>query len=70
MTRNDIITMLETLQEHKHDKTELMPMYIQTRLCKSFDLYNHELQQSILFLTRKHEKSLLKRLNKIDDKTN
>ena len=62
--------MLETLQNHKHDKATMMQMCMEQRLSKSFDLYNKELQQSILFLTRKHEKSLLKRLNKIDGKHN
>lgn len=60
--------MLETLQQYKRDKNTLMPQYVTERLDKSYNQYDKELQQSIQFLTRKHEKSLIKRLNKLDDK--
>ena len=60
--------MLETLAEYKHDKSTLMEKYVSERLTKSFNLYDKELQQSIEFLTRKHEKSLIKRMKKLNDK--
>lgn len=62
--------MLTTLQDYKHDRKTLLETRIQERLDKSFSTYNKELQQSILFLTRKHEKSIMKRLTKLNDKTN
>lgn len=63
-----LTSMLNELQDYKKSKVELMPMYIEARLSKSFEQYSHELQQSILVLTRKHEKSILKRLEKLDVK--
>ena len=62
--------MLVTIQDYKHDKRTLLETRIQERLDRSFNTYNKELQQSILFLTRKHEKSIMKRLTKLNDKTN
>ena len=67
--KSTLIEMLKTIEGYKHSKSELMPVYITERLNKSFESYRKELQQSILFLTRKHEKSILKRLNKIHVKT-
>ena len=66
--KQTILCMLETLQQYKHEKSNLMYDYISKRLTKSFDLYAHELTHSLVFLTHKHEKSILKRLNKINDK--
>lgn len=63
---NKIENMLSTLQDYKRDKDSLMSIYVEERLLKSYNQYSAELQQSILFLTRKHEKSLVKRLNKLD----
>lgn len=65
-----LYNMLETLQEYKRDKTTLMPEYIETRLNKSFQQYDKEIKQSLLFLTQKHEKSIMKRITKIDAKLN
>ena len=65
-----LLSMLKQVQMYKREKTTLMPMYIEERLEKSFNQYDKQLQQSIQFLTRKHEKSLLKRIKKIDDKSN
>ena len=67
---NKLHNMLLILSQYKHDKNTLMQMHINERLNKSFNQYDKELQQSIQFLTRKHEKSILKRINKIDDKSN
>lgn len=64
--KNKIIDMLTTIQDYKRDKSTLMPLYIEERLSSSYNQYSKELQQSILFLNRKHEKSLIKRLNKQD----
>lgn len=63
---NKIENMLSTLQDYKRDKNSLMSIYVEERLSKSYNQYSAELQQSISFLTRKHEKSLVKRLNKLD----
>lgn len=65
-----LFTMLEELQEFKRSKDDLLPMYVEERLNKSFSVYDKELQQSIQFLTRKHEKSIIKRIRKLDDKLN
>lgn len=66
--KNILFVMLSDLQQYKRDKSELMPQYIVERLDKSFNQYDKQLQQSLQFLTRKHEKSLIKRMKKLDDK--
>lgn len=67
--KNTLYSMLNDLQKYKRDKQTLMPEYVATRLDKSFNQYDKELQQSLQFLTRKHEKSLIKRLKKLNDKS-
>lgn len=57
-----LLHMLDTLQQYKRDKNTLMQQYVTERLDKSFNQYDKELQQSLQFLTRKHEKSLIKRM--------
>ena len=57
-----LFSMLETVSKYKRDKSTLMPQYVAERLDKSFNQYDKELQQSIQYLTRKHEKSLIKRM--------
>ena len=66
---DELTNMIEELQCYKHDKTELMQNYIVARLDLSFFQYNNELSKSVEFLTHKHEKSLLKRLTKLNEKT-
>lgn len=68
--RQRITTMLTELQQYKSPDKLLMQQLIQKRLDKSFDLYYAELEKSLQLLSKKHEKSLLKRINKLDDKTN
>lgn len=68
--KQTLFFMLQELQEYKRDKSVLMPKYVEERLNKSFQTYDKELQQSIQFLTRKHEKSIIKRMKKLDDKLN
>lgn len=64
--RDTLISMLQELQHYKQqDRSILMEQLIVTRLNKSFAQYDKELQQGLSMLTRKHEKSILKRLNKI-----
>lgn len=59
------LNCLVELQKYKNsDKEYLMRKYIQDRLNKSFDVYQEELEHSIEFLTKKHEKSVLKRITK------
>lgn len=58
--------MLQELSTYKRDRSELMLQYVSDRLNKSFNEYDKELQQSINYLTKKHEKSLLKRMKKLD----
>ena len=65
-----ITSMLQDLQEYKNDRSLLMQKYIEQRLDKSFNLYTKELSQSIEILTSKHEKSLIKRMSKINGKPN
>lgn len=57
-----LFRMLSNLQQYKRDKNTLMQYYVTERLDKSFNQYDKELQQSLQFLTRKHEKSLIKRM--------
>ena len=64
-----LYSMLQELNNYKRDKSTLMPQYVTERLDKSFNQYDKELQQSIQFLTRKHEKSLIKRMKKLDGKS-
>lgn len=60
--KDTLFRMLNNLQQYKRDKNTLMQYYVTERLDKSFNQYDKELQQSLLFLTRKHEKSLIKRM--------
>ena len=60
--KDKLFYMLDKLQNYKRDKNNLMQQYVIERLDRSFNQYDHELQQSIQFLTRKHEKSLIKRM--------
>ena len=69
MTTRMLYGMLDMLHEFKHDKSSLMTSYVEQRLAKSFSQYDKELQQSLQILTRKHEKSILKRIAKIDNKS-
>ena len=62
-----LYSMIEELQQYKRDKNDLMKQYVSERLDKSFSQYDKELQQSILYLTKKHEKSLVKRLKKLNN---
>lgn len=61
--------MLSELDSYRHSKQTLMKMYVSDRLEKSFNEYNKELQQSISYLTQKHEKSLIKRMRKINEES-
>ena len=55
--------MLSDLSTYKErDKHELLQTYVIERLDKSYNLYNKELQHSLLYLASKHEKSLIKRM--------
>lgn len=60
--KHKLFHMLDTIQGYRRDKTALMQQYVTERLDKSFNQYDKELQQSLQFLTRKHEKSLIKRM--------
>lgn len=61
--RHMLLCMLADVQEYRRDKTTLMSQYVSDRLEKSFNQYDSQLQKSLEFLTRKHEKSLIKRMN-------
>ena len=63
--KQHIVNMISLLQDYKHDKESLMQKYVSERLSKSFIQYDKELQQTLEFLTYKHEKSLVKRINKL-----
>jgi hypothetical protein len=60
--KDTLFRMLNNLQNYKRDKNTLMQHYVTERLDESFNQYDKELQQSLQFLTRKHEKSLIKRM--------
>lgn len=68
--KKTLVNMLNILQDYKRSDRDLMHLYVSERLNKSFNQYDKELQQSLQFLTRKHEKSLIKRMKKQDDKSN
>ena len=56
--------MILELQEYKRDKDVIMRQAIQERLNASYEAYMSELDASMLFLSKRHELSILKRLNK------
>lgn len=64
-----LLSMLNEISSYHRDKETLMRSYVIERLDKSFNQYDKELQHSIEFLAGKHEKSILKRIKKIDDKS-
>lgn len=64
--KEQLVSMLRSLENYKRDKSTLMTIYVSKRLEKSFNEYNKELKQSIDFLAVKHEKSILKRMKNID----
>lgn len=66
-----LLNMLADVHSHNTtpNKYTLMLRYVEERLDKSFNQYNTELQQSLSLLTSKHEKSLLKRMKKLDERT-
>ena len=66
--RSKILNMLSMLQEYRRPKDQLMQQYIVNRLEKSYAQYDKELTYSKLYLQTKHEKSILKRLTKLNDK--
>lgn len=67
--KNRLLDMINVLEQYKHNKEDIMFTYVSERLEKSFNEYDKELKQSVQYLTLKHEKSLIKRMKKIDDKS-
>ena len=67
--KNRLLDMIKVLEQYKHDRKDIMFVYVSERLEKSFNEYTKELKQSVQYLTLKHEKSLVKRIKKIDDKS-
>ena len=65
--KQKLFNILYDLSQHHRNPADLMQVFVSERLSKSFDQYNKELQQSLSFLTSKHEKSILKRMRKLDD---
>lgn len=61
--------IISELSEYHNDKTTLMKRYVIERLDKSFNEYNKELNQAVEFLSKKHEKSIIKRMKKLNDKS-
>lgn len=61
--------MLTELSRYHRPRATCMSEYVQERLDKSFNTYEQELQQSLMFLSTKHEKSLIKRIKNLDDKS-
>lgn len=56
--------MIAELQEYKRDRSVIMKTAIQERLDASYNAYVAELEESMLFLSKRHELSILKRINK------
>ena len=65
--KQKLLNMLSLLQEYRRSKEDLMHVYITERLDKSYALYTKELDYSMNYLKCKHEKSILKRLKKLDN---
>lgn len=64
-----LFDILNSLSKYNNsNKENLMRTYIESRLFESFNVYQKELENSIQFLSRKHEKSVIKRISKLDDK--
>lgn len=63
---NRLNNMLEQLSKYHKETETLMQTYVSERLDKAFAVYDKELQQSIQILTRKHEKSIVKRMRSMD----
>lgn len=63
-----LYSILNDLSLYKDgDKSEILKRRVQERLEKSYQIYYQEVEQSINFLKFKHEKSLIKRMNKMDE---
>lgn len=55
-----IYSAIEELNNYKHNKESLMPMYIEQRLNKCLLTYQREITNSIRFLTLKESRKALK----------
>ena len=56
---------LSILEEHKgRTKDKILFDAIEDRLDKSFETYNHELEQSLGYLKRRNELNVMRRMNK------
>ena len=65
--KQKLLNMLSLLQQYKRPKEQLIQLYITERLDKSYALYMKEIDYSMNYLKSKHEKSILKRLKKLDN---
>lgn len=59
-----ILDMIEELSHYHRTKDEIMQQAVVTRLNASYESYVHELNNSLEFLKKRNELSLLKRINK------
>lgn len=58
--------MIEELSQYKRPRDVIMMEAVQERLNTSYDVYVKELDNSLQFLSKRHELSIMKRLNKHD----
>ncbi len=57
---------LNELSNYKHsDKEDLLLQHINSRLVKSFNTYEEELDSSIDYLRRRNELNVMKKMNRI-----
>lgn len=57
---------LDELRKYKHtDKEELFLQHVNTRLNKSFESYQAELQQGLDYLKRRNELNVMRKLNRL-----
>lgn len=61
---NNLRCILEDLNEHKRDRSEIMEKSVSEKLTASVQLYYQELTESLNYLMRRNEIRVLKKLNK------
>ena len=57
---------LKELSQHKNnDREEILLQHINSRLTKSFDTYQKEIDTSIEYLKRKNELNVIRKMNRL-----
>lgn len=59
-----LYNIIQNLEEHHRNKSELTLMYIEERLNLSLDTYDKEVQDSIIALHKRKDIQVMRNLNK------